>query len=72
MPIAVEHLSRKTRIVATEVLSSPFGAPAFHLKFTIAHALSIPSGGIPTIFVAEEETFVFEETEEIRVRSLIR
>ena len=31
-------------------------------KLTIAHALSISSGGTPTIFIAEEETLVFEET----------
>lgn len=93
VPMAVENLSGKTKIVATKVLSSPFGTPAFHRvaeiyfpslqtleqcanseggKLTIAHALSISSGGIPTIFVAEEETFVFGETEEIEARSFIR
>jgi uncharacterized protein (TIGR02118 family) len=81
VPMALENLSGKTKIVATEVLSSTFGTPAFHRvaevyfssrkaleeraaseggKLTIAHALSISSGGTPTVFVAEEETFVFE------------
>jgi hypothetical protein len=32
-------------------------------KLTIAHALSISSGGTPTILIAEEETFVFAELE---------
>jgi hypothetical protein len=30
-------------------------------KLTIAHAVSISSGGAPTILVADEETFVFPE-----------
>ena len=84
VPMAVENLSGKTKIVATKVLSSPFGTAAFHRvaevyfpslkaleecafseggKLTIAHALSISSGGTPTIFIAEEETFVFDETQ---------
>jgi uncharacterized protein (TIGR02118 family) len=75
VPMAVENLGGKTKIVATKVLSSPFGPPAFHRvaevyfpslealekcaaseggKLTIAHALSISSGGTPTIFIAEE------------------
>jgi uncharacterized protein (TIGR02118 family) len=79
VPMAVENLGAKTKIVATRVLSSPLGTPAFHRvaevyfptlealeecaaseggKLTIAHALSISSGGPPTVFVAEEETFV--------------
>ena len=41
-------------------------------KVTIAHALSISSGGPPSIFVAEEETFVFGETGEIEARSFIQ
>jgi len=32
-------------------------------KQTIAHAVSISSGGAPTFLVAEEETFVFQEVE---------
>lgn len=93
VPMAIENLSRKTKIVATKVLGSPVGTPAFYRvaevyfpslkaleecasseggKLTIAHALSISSGGIPTIFVAEEETFVFEESEQIEARSLSR
>lgn len=81
VPMAVENLAGKTKIVATKVLSSPLETPAFHRvaevhfpslkaleecaaseggKLTIGHALSISSGGTPTIFVAEEETFEFE------------
>jgi len=30
VPMAVENMSGKTKLVATEVLSSPFGTPAFH------------------------------------------
>ena len=90
VPLAIENLSGKTKIVATKVLSTPIGAQGFHRvaevyfpslkaleecaaseggKLTIAHALSISSGGIPTIFVAEEETFVFEKSEHIEARS---
>jgi uncharacterized protein (TIGR02118 family) len=90
MPIAVENLTGKTKIVATKVLGSPFGTPAFHRmaevyfpslraleecaaseggNLTIAHALSISSGGIPTIFVAEEETLLFEENPDSADRS---
>lgn len=32
-------------------------------KQTIAHAVSISSGGAPTFLVAEEETFVYQEVE---------
>lgn len=90
VPMAVENLRGKSKIVATKILSSPFGTPAFHRvaevyfpslkaleecaaseggKLTIAHALSISSGGTPTILVAEEETFVFEEAVDSAVRS---
>jgi uncharacterized protein (TIGR02118 family) len=93
MPMAVENLSGKTKIVATKTLSSPLGIPAFHRvaevyfpslkaleecaaseggKLTIAHALSISSGGTPTILVAEEETFAFEEAADNAVRSSVR
>lgn len=93
VPTAVENLSGKTTIVATKVLRSPFGTPAFHRvaevyfpslkaleecaaseggKLTIAHALSISSGGTPTVFVAEEEAFVFEETQDSASRSAVR
>ena len=30
VPMAVENLNGKTKIVATKVLSSPFGTPVFH------------------------------------------
>ena len=93
VPIAVENLSGKTKIVATKVVGSPFGPPAFHRiaevyfpsikaledcaaseggRLTIAHALAISSGGPPTIFVAEEETFEFEEVEDSAIRSARR
>ena len=93
VPVAVENLSGKTKIVATKILSPLCGIPAFHRiaevyfpslgalqecaaseggKFTIGHALSISSGGIPTIFIAEEETFVFEEAEDSATRSAVR
>jgi uncharacterized protein (TIGR02118 family) len=82
VPMAVDKLVGKTKIVATKVLGSPLGTPAFHRiaevyfpsrqaleacaaseggKLTIAHAVSISSGGAPTILVADEETFVFPE-----------
>jgi uncharacterized protein (TIGR02118 family) len=84
VPMAGERLAGKTKIVATKLLGSPQGAPAFHRiaeihfpsmdalqacaapeggKQTIAHAVSISSGGAPTFLVAEEETFVFQEVE---------
>ena len=93
VPMAVENLTGKTKIVATKVLSSPFGTPAFNRvaevyfpslralqectaspggKLTVAHALSISSGGAPTIFVADEETFEFEEAEDNTTRSAVR
>jgi uncharacterized protein (TIGR02118 family) len=82
VPMAVDKLVGKTKIVGTKVLGSPPGTPAFHRiaevyfpsmqaleasaaseggKLTIAHAVSISSGGAPTILVADEETFVFPE-----------
>ena len=82
VPMAGERLAGKTKIVATKLLGSPQGAPAFHRiaeihfpsmdalqacaaseggKQTIAHAVSISSGGAPTFLVAEEKTFVFQE-----------
>ena len=93
LPMASENLTGKTKIVATKVLSSPFGTPAFHRvaevyfpslraleecaaseggNLTIAHALSISSGGTPTIYVAEEETFEFEENQDSAARSAVR
>ena len=93
VPMAIENLSGKTKIVATKVLSSPLGAPAFYRvaevyfpspealkecaaseggKRTIAHALSISSGGTPTIFIAEEETYVFEENPDSAAPSVAR
>lgn len=93
LPMASENLTGKTKIVATKVLSSPFGTLAFHRvaevyfpslraleecaaseggNLTIAHALSISSGGTPTIFVAEEETFEFEENQDSAARSAVR
>ena len=93
VPMAVENLSGKTKIIATKVLGSPLGAPAFHRiaevhfpslkvleecaaseggKLTIAHALSISSGGAPTIFIAEEEAFLFEENQNSTSQSAAR
>ncbi|HYL13920.1 MAG TPA: EthD family reductase [Terriglobales bacterium] len=80
VPMAVEKLTGKSKIVATRVLGSPAGKPPFHRiteiyfpsmevleectaseggEQTIAHAVSISSGGAPVVLVAEEETFVF-------------
>ena len=93
VPMAVENLRGKAKIVATKILSSPFGVPAFHRmaevyfpspkaleqclasedgKLTIGHALSISSGGTPTIFIAEEETFAFEEIGDGATRYAVR
>ena len=93
VPMAVQNLSGKTKIVATKVLGSPLGPPALHRiaevyfpslkvleecaaseggKLTIAHALSISSGGTPTIFIAEEETFLFEENQDAAAQSAAR
>ena len=93
VPMAVENLRGKTKIVATKVLSSPIGMPAFHRvvevyfpslkaleqcaaseggKLTIAHAISISSGGTPTIFLAEEQTVVFQENQDSAARSAVR
>jgi uncharacterized protein (TIGR02118 family) len=84
VPMAVDKMLGKTKIVATKVIGSPLGPQAFHRiaevyfpsmqaleacaaseggKLAIAHALSISSGGTPTILIAEEETFVFPELE---------
>ena len=41
-------------------------------NLTIAHPLAISSGGNPTIFVAEEETFVFEENQDNAARPAVR
>jgi uncharacterized protein (TIGR02118 family) len=81
VPMAVNKLVGKTKIVATRVLGSPQGKPAFHRiaevhfpsmealescaaseggKQTLAHAVSISSGGAPIMLVAEEESFVVE------------
>jgi uncharacterized protein (TIGR02118 family) len=82
VPMAVEKLAGKTKIVASEVLSSPQGAAPFHRivevyfpskqaleacaaseggKQTLAHAVSISSGGAPTFLIAEEQTFIFDK-----------
>ena len=80
VPMAVDKLAGKTKIVSTRVLGSPVGEPSFHRvaevyfpsmealercavseggKRTIAHAVSISSGGAPVFLVAQKETFVF-------------
>jgi uncharacterized protein (TIGR02118 family) len=77
VPMAVEKLVGKTKIVATKVLDSPQGTPPFYriaeihfpsmealqtcaasegAKQTLAHAVSISTGGSPVFLVAEEET----------------
>jgi uncharacterized protein (TIGR02118 family) len=82
VPMAVEKMVGKTKIVATKVLSSPQGTPPFYRiaevyfpstqalqecagseggKQTVAHAVSISSGGAPIFLIAEEETFTFDE-----------
>lgn len=83
VPMAVEKLVGKTKIVATKVLSSPQGAAPFHRivevyfpstqsleacamsaggKQTLAHAVSISSGGTPIFLVAEEQIFTFDKS----------
>ena len=80
VPMAVEKLAGKTKIVGSKVVGSPQGTPAFHriaevhfpsmqalqecaasegAKLTLAHAVSISSGGPPIFLVAEEETLTF-------------
>ena len=89
VPMAGEKLAGKTKIVATKMLGSPQGTPAFHRiaeihfpsmdalqacaaseggKQTIAHAVSISSGGAPTFLVAAEETFMFQEVESAAIK----
>jgi uncharacterized protein (TIGR02118 family) len=81
VPMAVERLSGKTKIVATKVLGSPQGSPPFHViaevyfpslealqkcaeseggKETLAHAVSISTGGSPIILVADEQSYTFD------------
>jgi uncharacterized protein (TIGR02118 family) len=83
VPMAVEKLAGKTKIVATKVLSSPQGAAPFYRiaevhfpsmraleacaasdggEQTLAHAVSISSGGTPIFLVAEEQTFAFDQS----------
>jgi uncharacterized protein (TIGR02118 family) len=80
VPMAVEKLAGKTKLVATKVLASPQGIPPFYriveihfpsiealeacagsarAKETLAHAVSISTGGSPIFWVAEERTFTF-------------
>jgi uncharacterized protein (TIGR02118 family) len=82
VPMAVEKMVGKTKIVATKVLSSPQGTPPFYRiaevyfpsmqalqecaaseggKETVAHAVSISSGGAPIFLIAEEDTFTFDK-----------
>lgn len=82
VPMAVEKLGGKTKIVATKVIGSPQGSPPFHVmaevyfpslealqncaeseggKETLAHAVSISTGGSPIILVAEEQSYNFEQ-----------
>lgn len=80
VPMAVEKLAGKTKFIATKVVGSPQGEPAFHriaeIHFpsmqaleacaasaggqeTLAHAISISTGGPPVVMVGEEEIFDF-------------
>ena len=80
VPMAVEKLVGKTKLVATKVLGSPQGTPPFYriaaihfpsmealeacaasegAKQTLAHAVSISTGGPPIFLIAEEEAFTF-------------
>jgi uncharacterized protein (TIGR02118 family) len=80
VPMAVEKLIGKTRLVATKILGSPQGTPPFYriaevyfpsmealnacvasagAKETLAHAVSISTGGPPVFLIAEEDTFSF-------------
>jgi uncharacterized protein (TIGR02118 family) len=82
VPMAVEKLRGKTKIVATKVLASPQGPAPFHRivevhfpsmqaleecaaseggKQTLAHAVTISTGGAPVFLVAEEQTFSFDQ-----------
>lgn len=81
VPLAVEKLAGKTKLVATKVVASPQSTAPFYRiaevhfpsmqalqdcaaseggKQTIAHAVSISSGGAPIFLMAEEETFTFD------------
>jgi uncharacterized protein (TIGR02118 family) len=83
VPMAVEKMAGKTKIVATKVVSSPQGpAPFYRIaevhfpsmqaletcaaseggKQTVAHAISISSGGTPIFLIAEEQTFTFDKS----------
>ena len=80
VPMAVEKLVGKTKLVATKVAGSPQGTPPFHgivevhfpsmeallacaasdgAKETLAHAVSVSSGGTPIFLIAEEEVYTF-------------
>jgi len=80
VPLAIAKLEGKTKIVATKILASPQGQPAFYRvaevhfpsmkileacaesaggKETLANAVKISSGGLPTIMIADEESFTF-------------
>ena len=80
VPMAVEKLAGKTKLVATKVLASPQGIPPFYriaeihfpsiealeacagsagAKETLAHAVSISTGGSSIFLIAEERTFTF-------------
>lgn len=80
VPMAVEKLDGKTKLVATKVVGSPQGTPPFYRiaevyfpsmaaleacaassggKETLAHAVSISTGGSPIFLIAEEDTFNF-------------
>jgi uncharacterized protein (TIGR02118 family) len=78
IPLAAAKLAGMTKLIATKVLASPQGVPAYYRiaevhfpsmqaleacmaseggKETVAHAVSISSGGGPVMLIAEEEVF---------------
>jgi uncharacterized protein (TIGR02118 family) len=92
VPMAVEKLVGKTKIVASKIGGSPDGTPLFHRvaeihfptmdalqacaasdggKETIANAVAISSGGVPIFLVAEEETFMFQGSEQGKCARLL-
>src|SRR5437763_4527455 len=81
IPMAIEKLKGKTKLVAAKILGSPQGAAPYYriaevhfpsrraldaclssegAKQTVAHAVSISTGGPPIFMIAEEETLQFE------------
>ena len=86
VPMAVEKLLGKTKLVATKIAASPDGGtPPFYRiaevyfpsletlqacaqseggQETLAHAVKISSGGSPIFLIAEEQTFIFNHSDQ--------